>query len=634
MFQGCRRVVSFRVIVTLLLINFSLLALTAKAETSINLMTMDDEIRREPWLSYQKILTLEPQFSAMDHNKQLWWLLRKAHCENLLYFYDEFSLTVSQAQQLVTESTPVQVSSLLNVFEGMIARRNAQYKKAITFLNKALAQAKDKNLNIIYVIGKQEIAYTQSIIELYEISLTDLQEAYVEAFALEDDFLIAIINETYGAIYGYMQKYEKSIEYYEKAQDTYELLGFKAHIAEAIYGLASTYRYWKKYDLAIKKYELYNEKISYTPNTKITFFGTYGLGMTLAEQGSCERALVVIEQALQLNGLADYNAELYKSKARCLITLKQLNEAEIAISNAQDVFEELPELIGTTWQLGVIKIKSELAHAKGDELLAYQLLNEYEQKNTKLIIDNSNSRFIKVREAMDMERQQVELSLLKKKAEVQDLNIKQQNLRNMQQGYFIIFTLCLIIIIVGALIIQRKNYKKILALSITDPLSGLYNRRYIFNYLDNLLSNTTSDKAQLSVLLIDIDDFKLINDNYGHPFGDMVIQKIAEIGQSTLRAGDIMGRIGGEEFLCILPRINESKCWLIAERILENVSKHLFVTEYNQEVRVTVSIGFSNLIGGKDDSRVLYAQADQALYDSKKQGKNCVNMFSEIINEQ
>lgn len=162
------------------------------------------------------------------------------------------------------------------MYQGVVSQRKGSYKESLAHLERSMRLSRQASLNYLYVWGKQEAAYTSTLQERYEASLADMQEAYVEAYALNDHFLIAVINEVYGAIYGYMDDYEKSIDYYQKALDTYERLGYQPYIAEAIYGLATTYRYWKKYDLAIQKFTQYRDKIAYTPNQDISFLVSMG----------------------------------------------------------------------------------------------------------------------------------------------------------------------------------------------------------------------------------------------------------------------------------------------------------------------------------------------------------------------
>jgi diguanylate cyclase (GGDEF)-like protein len=596
-----------------------------EAQSEYDFSNMDAEIYLEPWLSYQKLVGLESESSSFNELDYLWWLLRKAQTENLLYFYDDFYATVAKAQKLITKDTSIEIQSRLNIYQGVAFQRQGKYSDSQLSLSKALMQAQQANLNRIYIYGKQELAYTKTLTELFETSLEDIQEAYVEAFALNDQFLIATINETYGAIYGYLQDYEKSIEYYQRALITYKRLKYRAHIAEAIYGLASTYRYWKKYDLAIEYFQLYQEKISYTPNTNITFFAAYGLGMTFAEKGDCEQAIKVIDQALAFTGLVDYNAELYKRKSSCLISLGQLDAAEIAIFNAAKAFSNVPEIMGTAWQLEVIKISGELAHARGNYPLGYQMLEQYYDKYTALLKKNSSNRLLKVRAALEIDRQQIAHALAQERSQVEVLKIEQIQTSNALQIYFNITAICIVLVIGAVIVVQHRNNKKMQLLTIKDSLSNLYNRRYVFERLDDILCTAKRGKTELAVIIIDIDDFKIINDKFGHPVGDDVIKQIAKLSLQALRKEDIMGRIGGEEFLCILPRTALPEAKMIAERLRKSISQHKMLRGI--EDIITVSIGIACLSAHSKDGNELYINADQALYQAKALGKNKVVVF-------
>jgi two-component system cell cycle response regulator len=594
-------------------------------ELSIRLLNMDDEIHQQPLRSYQEILTLENTFIDMPKSQQLWWLLRKAQAENLLYFYVDFNQTISQALALIDEVTPVEIQSNLYFFQGIRFRRDAQYADSALTLRKAMSLAKNENLTYLFIIAKQELAYTKSLTELFELSLDEIQEAYLEAYALEEDFLIAVINETYGAIYGYMKDYEKSIEYYQKALNTYERLNYPAHISEAIYGIAATYRYWQKYELSIHYFELYQEKLTYTPNTDISFFSAYGLGMTLAEKGDCLKAIDVINRALTLNGLIDYNAELYKQQVQCFIVLGDLEQAQLSLTKAENIFMSLPELVGTEWQLEVIKLAAELAYAKNNDRQAFQLSRQYYEKYNKLQVKNSSIRLTSARAAMETERKYIEQALTQQRKKVTVLESESMNQQELQNLYLLIFILCGSVIVITVITIQYKNNKKMYALSIKDSLSGLYNRRYIFEYLSNHLEGVIIGKTELSVILFDIDDFKSINDKFGHPFGDVVIKKLADICHDVFRDEDVIGRIGGEEFLCILPHTDEKQGKVIAERLLKKISRHIYLEI--PEIKTTVSVGISTLSKVSPTSEALYLHADAALYQAKHNGKNNVVIY-------
>jgi len=597
----------------------------SKVDVLVRLLHMDDEIHRNPLQSYKQLLAIENQYVDMPTEQKLWWLLRKAQAENILYFYQEFNQTLAQANGLIEPNTPLKIKSTLSIFQGLIYRRDAQYIDATRILRQAMVQAEEGGLTYLYILAKQELAYTQSLTEMFESSLKDMQEAYLEAYVLKDHFLIAIINETYGAIYGYMKDYEKSIEYYQKALNTYENLDYPGHVAEAVYGIAATYRYWKKYDLAINYFELYQKKIFYTPNTDISFYSAYGLGMTLAEKGECLRAIEVIDKALSLHGMIDYDAELYKQKTHCFIVLGEHEQAKISLDKAEKIFLSLPELMGTQWQLEVIELAAELAHVNNNDSKAFELLKIYSKKHTDLLLKQSSHKLANTRVAMETDRKHIEQALIKQQNKVNKLEGESAGLQERNSFYFMILMGCVSIVVVTVIAVQYRNNKKMYALSIKDPLSRLYNRRYVFEYLSAYLKDTPIEKTELSVILLDIDEFKEVNDIYGHPVGDDVIKKIAEIAGEVFRSEDVVGRIGGEEFLCVLPRTDTQQCEDIAKRFLKKISSQIFLA--TPSLRITVSIGISSLSKRSPDKDSLYLHADKALYQAKHNGKNNIVVY-------
>lgn len=154
-----------------------------------------------------------------------------------------------------------------------------------------------------------------------------------------------------------------------------------------------------------------------------------------------------------------------------------------------------------------------------------------------------------------------------------------------------------------------------------DALTGLYNRRQVQDSLTAAASNADRYAQALSVLMIDVDHFKQIND--GHDVGDEALRLLAEVVRNTLRAGDLVGRWGGEEFLAILPSTDIGKAERGAERVRESVSS-MPVVVGDQLVPVSVSIGAAASTG--DESDALVAEADAAMYAAKAFGRNAVRV--------
>jgi len=156
-----------------------------------------------------------------------------------------------------------------------------------------------------------------------------------------------------------------------------------------------------------------------------------------------------------------------------------------------------------------------------------------------------------------------------------------------------------------------------------DGLTKVFNRRALNRYLVNI-TKKGSIKHELHLLILDIDDFKHINDTYGHVAGDKILIFLANLLRKTLRDGDKVFRYGGEEFIIILNRVDTKKCEEIAKRILYNTNTNTLLYK-GKSVNVTLSIGATKYING-DTPESLIERADKALYKSKKEGKNQLNM--------
>ena len=158
-----------------------------------------------------------------------------------------------------------------------------------------------------------------------------------------------------------------------------------------------------------------------------------------------------------------------------------------------------------------------------------------------------------------------------------------------------------------------------------DPLTSLYNRRAFEDLVYPIWEMGKRSNKFMSVMLIDIDWFKGINDKYGHDMGDKVLKKVAEEIKGQVRGSDITFRWGGEEFLVILPNTRVH----YAKQIAENLRVHLFTHDINKFIRVTVSIGVAGTSLGEEDINVLIKQSDQALYLAKAKGRNKVVLWEE-----
>jgi diguanylate cyclase (GGDEF)-like protein len=168
----------------------------------------------------------------------------------------------------------------------------------------------------------------------------------------------------------------------------------------------------------------------------------------------------------------------------------------------------------------------------------------------------------------------------------------------------------------------RQRYEEVRSLMARDALTGLYNRGYFTERLEAEAVRALRTGQAMALLMIDADEFKSINDRYGHPVGDRVLQQIAQACQSSLRPYDLLARFGGEEFVVLLPETTLSQACEVAERVIAAVASVEPETMSVEPLRVTVSVGVAVLSSTDSGGSALLQRADAALYQAKRNGRN------------
>nr|WP_320016816.1 diguanylate cyclase [uncultured Desulfobacter sp.] len=176
---------------------------------------------------------------------------------------------------------------------------------------------------------------------------------------------------------------------------------------------------------------------------------------------------------------------------------------------------------------------------------------------------------------------------------------------------------------------MNQSIKKMAEKSITDQLTGLYNRNYMDGVLTREIDRAKRYENSLCCLIMDLDHFKNINDTYGHLCGDFILQKFSALLLSLKRKSDYIFRYGGEEFICLIPQTDLKGALQFAERIRSQCQEKEFVYQKNT-IHITVSIGVSSFddMEKKRQGAALIDNADKALYEAKTEGRNCVKVFA------
>jgi diguanylate cyclase (GGDEF)-like protein len=182
---------------------------------------------------------------------------------------------------------------------------------------------------------------------------------------------------------------------------------------------------------------------------------------------------------------------------------------------------------------------------------------------------------------------------------------------------FIVFLFNILLSIVIIFLIKKYVKDSLEEVVNKDSLTGIFNRRYFSEFLHNEIIRSERYKRTFSLIMLDIDFFKSINDNYGHDVGDIILQELAGIVNKSIRKSDLFARVGGEEFAVVAVETSLDSAILLAEKIRLNVEQNVF----SRDLKITISLGISQY-SDKDDTNTIFKRADNALYKAKGNGRN------------
>lgn len=169
----------------------------------------------------------------------------------------------------------------------------------------------------------------------------------------------------------------------------------------------------------------------------------------------------------------------------------------------------------------------------------------------------------------------------------------------------------------------RRQIEELKRQCYVDALTGVSNRRALFETIESELTKAKESENGLVLVIMDLDDFKLINDHFGHQKGDEVLKTVAKVIRDNIRKGDHVGRYGGEEFVLLFPGTTLKQTMRIVERIRRCIER-IYVNDGNISRRISASFGVTCTCQDNETTMNLINEADDALYSAKKSGKNCI----------
>jgi len=348
--------------------------------------------------------------------------------------------------------------------------------------------------------------------------------------------------------------------------------------------------------------------------------------LTLAKEplNAAEQYLLMVVQALIKENSTDKLDDSEKISGEIIALLEAASKLSKQISESQ---LSQPEFL----QLHLILANHYAKLEKFD--LAYLEKKTYLKKYYVYRKNKRLAMIASLEQSFKVESKKANNALLESKNNLKIRNVEEVEQQKVTQRYN--FTLITSAAVVFLLLFFRQLLirNRLILLTRTDALTGLANRSALFEQGERMVASFAEQPTEFSVLLLDLDHFKKINDSFGHQVGDSILTKVAELVKETMRSRDVFSRLGGEEFVALLPFADNNKAKAIAMRINEKLAQHDF-TSLIVQGKVTVSIGVATMENNEVSFDELLHRADLAMYEAKEQGRNTVVCYQNIAMAQ
>lgn len=490
-------------------------------------------------------------------------------------------------------------------------------------------------------------------------ALEHYERAVVVATESKDQEMLAGALFSRGYLLGLQGRYAAALADLRQAQGLYEHLHLPQHAMTALNGIAIMYNRMGDYEQARHIYALalkvqrdgrlvreeavtlhnlgraqenlnqwqgardsFQASLELSRQLNYTRGEAYALrGLAAVENGlsNPKTALEILQRAEEVQKQtpdARLEAQINLARGIALHQLRRLPESVAALEDALQVFrqaESLSELRTTYAELA--RTYSEI----GNWRAAFGYLDKASEVSEQRYLNQIDQRFATLKIEFDTVAKEKENALLLRENQANEKALAQQQRARNLQALVIVLVVVLAAVLLVLALHQRRMSLRMRSLAMTDELTGVPNRRAVLGHLEEVLRH---GGAPCSMLIIDIDHFKSINDEHGHPEGDAALKVVAAAVRDAITAPGFVGRLGGEEFVAVLPATAHYDACDTAEIIRTRVMA-IESLGWLGERRITVSIGVTTATSGNSSAQDMLHWADAALYEAKRAGRNC-----------
>ncbi|CAE6899764.1 Tetratricopeptide repeat [Vibrio sp. B1FLJ16] len=419
-----------------------------------------------------------------------------------------------------------------------------------------------------------------------------------------------------GNLLSELGQFEQSEQYLIQALLARQQEGTPVQVAQVEHSLSAMYSKNKDFDKAITHYQnslTILEQFEYPYGQGLVYLG---LSSAMVESGQPEQAITYINKALSLGERYENNHLQAEAHLAAGFAYLKNSESETAIEHGTSALALATENVRPLLQAKAQLLLSNAHQAQEN----YQAALQHYEAYSSLELANRDANNIKAMEALDLTKNEYEYDLEQTRLN-NERNLKQREFEKLtdQQIIYNFVVLCLLVLLTLAIILQRQTRKK----ARLDSLTCALNRS---TSIDTIKNQTTkaSDDMRYVLALIDLDNFKSINDTYGHPAGDSVLEHVCQKINEKLHKGEFIGRLSGEEFILLLKNVDVIDVPFRIQSLHKTISEKRFTTDNNEEASVTASLAYLSTSQPLTNFDELYSILDQALSKAKKHGQNII----------
>jgi len=453
----------------------------------------------------------------------------------------------------------------------------------------------------------------------YSRGMADLRraQAIYEQLGLPHHALTAL--NGIAIMYNRMGDYGEARRMYARALEAQRSAGMRREEGVTLHNLGRVEENLQQWDAALQAFQQ-----SYAISRDLNYprgmaYALRGMAAVSNAQGNPRHALETLDRAAALQQQtpdARLSAQIALARGIALHQLERLPASAQALQEAMQIFQKADSRneLRTAYE-ELASVQAQMGHWQQ----AYEYLALAREAAERLFRNQIDQRFATLKVEFDTAAKEKENALLLRENETNQKAIAQGQRAQRLQAAVIVLTVVLAGLLATLAMHQWRTTRRMRALAMTDELTGVPNRRAVLSRLAPLLQQ----HCGCAMLIIDIDHFKSINDQHGHPEGDEALKRVAEQLRSEVREPAFIGRLGGEEFVVVIPGATLEAAEALAERFREQVMG-IDTCRWFADRPITVSIGLTLAVAAGETPSSMLQRADAALYEAKRAGRNCV----------